>query len=32
LLDYARELSGAEKGLRHLCHTYKKDIPIASEL
>lgn len=32
LLDYARELSGAEKGLRHLCHTYKSDIPIASEL
>lgn len=32
LLDYARELSGAEKGLRHLSHTYKKDIPITSEL
>ena len=32
LLDYARELTGAEKGLHHLCHTYKNDIPIASEL
>ena len=32
LLDYARELTGAEKGLRHLCHTYKHDIPISSEL
>ena len=32
LMDYARELSGAEKGLRHLCHTYKSDVPIASEL
>lgn len=32
LLDYARELQGAEKGLRHLCHTYKHDIPITSEL
>ena len=32
LLDYARELTGAEKGLHHLCHTYKSDIPIASEL
>ena len=32
LLDYARELSGAEKGLRHLSHTYKRDIPITSEL
>lgn len=32
LLDYARELAVAEKGLRHLCHTYKRDVPIASEL
>jgi hypothetical protein len=32
LLNYARELSGAETGLRHLCHTYKHDIPISSEL
>jgi hypothetical protein len=32
LMDYARELAVAEKGLRHLCHTYKHDVPIASEL
>ena len=32
LKDYSRELTGAEKGLRHLCETYKSDIPISSEL